>query len=151
VFRLDGGDRIATIRLHHGSRVPLIPQNVFKQPFVCTRRNPIKRSIGAPAVLCDVIIVVTEFMVSVIPKGAPAVLCDVIIVVTEFMASVIPKGAPSVLCDVISVVTEFMVSVIPKGAPSVLCDVISVVTEPMVSVSTFSIVWRHQCCHRVYG
>jgi hypothetical protein len=45
--------------------------------------------------------------------SSPAVLCDVISVATEFMVSLgaeLGNQRPSVLCDVISMATEFMAS-----------------------------------------
>jgi hypothetical protein len=62
-----------------------------------------------PCHKCDVISVVTEFMVDATGVQALPCACDVINVVTEFMVDVAGVQALPCACDVISVVTEFMV------------------------------------------
>jgi hypothetical protein len=57
-------------------------------------------------VVCGIIRVVTEFMVS--SGSRPFVVCGIIRVVTEFMVS--SGSGPFVVCGIIRVMTEFMVS-----------------------------------------
>jgi hypothetical protein len=72
-------------------------------------------------------------------KVAPSVLCDVVSVVTEFMVSnlietsggLIMSVKPSVLCDVISVVTEFMVEW--EGLPIGLQGIVPSVLDAIYS------------------